>query len=83
MWLMTNREFRLENEKQYDRSGPARWIASHLAKYPWLPAAAILAAVVNNFAASYIQVLIGRGFDLLNTPGWPARSPLTWTAPSQ
>ena len=74
MWLMTNREFRLENEKQYDRSGPARWIASHLAKYPWLPAAAILAAVVNNFAASYIQVLIGRGFDLLNTADWTTRS---------
>ena len=74
MWLMTNREFRLENEKQYDRSGPARWIASHLAKYPWLPAAAILAAVVNNFAASYIQVLIGRGFDLLNSADWATRS---------
>ena len=71
---MTNREFRLENEKQYDRTGPARWIASHLAQYAWLPAAAILAAVVNNFAASYIQVLIGRGFDLLNTPGWTTRS---------
>ncbi len=71
---MTNREFRLESEKQFDRTGPARWIASHLAQYPWLPAAAILAAVVNNFAATYIQVLIGRGFDLLNAPGWATRS---------
>ncbi len=71
---MTNREFRLENEKQFDRTGPVRWIVSHLAQYPWLPVAAIVAAVVNNFAASYIQVLIGRGFDLLNTPGWTARS---------
>jgi ATP-binding cassette subfamily B protein len=71
---LINREFRLENEKQYDRTGPVRWIASHLAQYPWLPLAAILAAVVNNFAASYIQVLIGRGFDLLNTPGWATRS---------
>jgi len=71
---MTNREFRLENEKQYDRTGPVRWIASHLSHYAWLPAAALLAAVVNNFAASYIQVIIGRGFDLLNTPGWTTRS---------
>jgi ATP-binding cassette subfamily B protein len=71
---LINREFRLENEKQFDRTGPVRWIVSHLAQYPWLPAAAILAAVVNNFAASYIQVLIGRGFDLLNAPGWTARS---------
>ena len=71
---MTNREFRLENEQQYDRTGPARWIISHLSQYAWLPAAALLAAIVNNFAASYIQVLIGRGFDLLNTPGWTTRS---------
>ena len=71
---MTNREFRLENEKQFDRSGPARWIASQLAHYWYLPLIALIAAVINNFAASYIQVLIGRGFDLLNTPDWPARS---------
>ena len=71
---MTNREFRLENEQQYDRTGPARWIISHLSQYAWLPAAALLAAIVNNFAAGYIQVLIGRGFDLLNTPGWTTRS---------
>jgi ATP-binding cassette subfamily B protein len=69
-----NREFRLENEKQFDRRSPVRWIASHLAQYAWLPVVAILAAVINNFAASYIQVLIGRGFDLLNTPGWTTRS---------
>jgi len=77
---MTNREFRLENERQLDRSGPVRWIASHLAQYPWLPAFALLAAVVNNFAASYIQVLIGRGFDLLNSPGWTERSLLLLAA---
>jgi len=71
---MTKREFRLADEKQFDRTGPVRWIISHLAQYPWLPAAALAAAVVNNFAASYIQVLIGRGFDLLNTPDWTTRS---------
>jgi len=71
---MTNREFRLENEKQFDRRGPVRWIASQLAHYWYLPLIAIIAAVINNFAASYIQVLIGRGFDLLNTPDWPTRS---------
>ena len=71
---MTNREFRLENERQFDHRGPVRWIASQLAHYWYLPLIAIIAAVVNNFAASYIQVLIGRGFDLLNTPDWPTRS---------
>jgi ATP-binding cassette, subfamily B, bacterial len=72
--MVSKREFRLENERTYDRRGPVRWIASHLARYPWLPVAAIVAALINNFAASYIQVLIGRGFDLLNTPGWTTRS---------
>jgi ATP-binding cassette, subfamily B, bacterial len=72
--MVSKREFRLENERTYDRRGPVRWIASHLARYPWLPVAAIIAALINNFAASYIQLLIGRGFDLLNTPGWTTRS---------
>ena len=71
---MINREFRLENEKLFDRRGPVRWIASQLAHYWYLPALAIIAAVFNNFAASYIQVLIGRGFDLLNGPDWTTRS---------
>ena len=71
---MINREFRLANEKQFDRRGPVRWIVSQLTHYWYLPLIAILAAVINNFAASYIQVLIGRGFDLLNTPDWPTRS---------
>ena len=52
---MTSREFRLENEIQFNRSGPVRWIASHLARYPLLPVLAIVAALFNNFAASYIR----------------------------
>ncbi len=71
---MTKREFRLENEVQFDRRGPVRWIVSQVAHYWYLPAIALAAAVVNNFAASYIQVLIGRGFDLLNTADWTTRS---------
>ena len=71
---MTKREFRLENEVQFDRRSPVRWIVSQVAHYWYLPAIALAAAVVNNFAASYIQVLIGRGFDLLNTADWTTRS---------
>ena len=67
---MTSREFRLENEHQYDRRGAVRWIISHLRRYLWLPLIVLLAAVVNNFAASYIQVLIGQAFDLIVEPDW-------------
>ncbi len=67
---MTKREFRLDHEHRYNRSGPVRWIMSHLARYPGFPLAALLAAILNNFFYSQIQVLIGRGFDLITTPGW-------------
>jgi ATP-binding cassette subfamily B protein len=64
------REFRLEQEHTYNRTGPVRWIASHLARYPLLPLAVVGAAVFNNFFASYIQVIIGRAFDLISQPTW-------------
>jgi ATP-binding cassette subfamily B protein len=47
-----------------------RWIISHLIRYPLFPLAGILAAVLDNGFYSYIQVFIGRGFDLIATPGW-------------
>ncbi|MFQ5813401.1 MAG: ABC transporter ATP-binding protein [Anaerolineae bacterium] len=67
---MTKREFRLENEYHYNRSGPVRWIISHVLRYPLFPLATILTAIVNNGFYSYIQVFIGQAFDLITTPGW-------------
>jgi ATP-binding cassette subfamily B protein len=63
-------EFTLENEYRYNRSGPVRWIVSHAIRYPIFPLGTILAAVLNNWAYSYRQVLIGRAFDLITSPGW-------------
>ena len=67
---MAKSEFRLEDEYRYNRSGPTRWVLSHLARYFYLPLIAIIAAILNNGFYSYIQVYIGRGFDLITTPGW-------------
>ncbi|MBU0705316.1 MAG: ABC transporter ATP-binding protein/permease [Chloroflexi bacterium] len=67
---MTKREFRLEKEHHYNRSGPVRWIISHLARYLIFPLVVILAAILNNWAYSYRQILIGRGFDLIIVPAW-------------
>lgn len=67
---MSNKEFRLENEYQYNRRGPVRWIVSHVIRYPALPLAVLVAAILNNYAYSYIQVFIGRAFDLIVQPGW-------------
>jgi ATP-binding cassette subfamily B protein len=47
-----------------------RWIVSHAVRYPLFPLLMVLAAIFNNLAYSYIQVLIGRAFDLITTPGW-------------
>jgi ATP-binding cassette subfamily B protein len=67
---LTKREFRLEGEHRYNRSGPVRWIISHALRYWYLPLISLLAAVFNNGAYSYLQIYIGRGFDLIITPGW-------------
>ena len=71
---MTKTEFRLQDEYHYNRSGPVRWIVSHVVRYPLFPLAMILAAILNNGFYSFIQVFIGRAFDLITTPGWQTAS---------
>jgi len=63
-------EFALEDAHSYNRSGPIRWIFSHMLRFPHLPLLLILLSVVNNLAYSNIQIYIGRGFDIVTTPGW-------------
>lgn len=67
---MSKKEFRLENEYEYNRSGPGRWIISHLFRYPMLPLFAVLAAIVNNVGYSYIQIFTGRAFDIIVSENW-------------
>ena len=67
---MANSEFHLEESYQTNRTTPTRWISSHAIRYWWLPLLVILTAVLNNFAASYIQIIIGRVFDLINQDSW-------------
>lgn len=66
---MSKSEFYIETYA-YNRNGPVRWIFSHVMRYPWLPLLVVTAAVFNNFAASYLQVFIGRAFDLITLPNW-------------
>ena len=39
-------------------------------RYPHLPLFMLLAAIVNNFGYSYIQVFIGRAMNVITKPGW-------------
>ncbi|MGB3715230.1 MAG: ABC transporter ATP-binding protein, partial [Candidatus Promineifilaceae bacterium] len=68
--MLVKREFRVEKEYHYNRSDPVKWIASHLMRYPALPIIALAAAIINNYATAYIQIIIGRTFDLISEPGW-------------
>jgi len=77
---LTKREFRLENEYHYNCSGPVRWIISHVLRYPLFPLTTILAASLNNGFYSYIQVFVGRAFDLITTPGWQTAALLALAA---
>ena len=63
-------EFSIESAYSYNIAGPVRWIVSHVQRYPVLPIILVVTAVVNNYAYSYIQVFIGRAFDLITTPGF-------------
>ncbi|MFQ5342000.1 MAG: ABC transporter ATP-binding protein [Anaerolineae bacterium] len=71
---MSAREFRLKDEYHYNRSGPVRWIISHVLRYPIFPLAMVLASVLNNAFYSFIQIFVGRAFDLITTPGWQTAS---------
>jgi ATP-binding cassette subfamily B protein len=64
------REFSIEDEIPYNRSGPVRWILSHAMQYPIFPLLMILAAMGNNYAFSYVQIFIGRAFDVVTSTGW-------------
>ncbi len=64
------REFSLESEYTFNRSGPVRWILSHSLRYPIFPLGMILAAIGNNMAYSNIQLFIGRAFDVITSTGF-------------
>jgi ATP-binding cassette subfamily B protein len=76
---MSKKEFTTANEYPYNRISPIRWIVSHVLRYPLLPLAMVLTAIVNNLAYSYIQVFIGHAFDLITTPDWTTLT-LLWIA---
>jgi len=67
---MTRREFSIEDEYQFNRSGPVRWILSIVLRYPLFPILMILASIGNNYAFGQVQVFVGRAFDLITGVDW-------------
>lgn len=67
---MTVREFSLEDEYEYDRTGPVRWVLSMVLRYPIFPILMILASIGNNYAFGQVQISVGRAFDLITSVDW-------------
>jgi ATP-binding cassette, subfamily B, bacterial len=67
------REFHLEHLPEYDTRSSATWIVSHSLRYWWLPVTVVVTAIVNNAAYGNVPLFIGRGFDLIASPGWTTR----------
>ncbi|MBE7551602.1 MAG: ABC transporter ATP-binding protein [Anaerolineales bacterium] len=62
------REFSVADEYVYDRSGPVRWILSHLLRYPHFLASFLLAATLTNVLFSAVPRLTGLAFDEVLRP---------------
>jgi len=67
---MGKAEFSIVSAPRFNVAGPVRWILSHALRYPLFPLMMILAAIGNNTAFSYVQVFVGRAFDVITAPGW-------------
>jgi ATP-binding cassette subfamily B protein len=68
------REFTVEDEHVYNRSGPKRWILSHLLRYPGFLASFLIAATLTNVLFSAVPRLTGVAFDeVLKPEPSPAR----------
>jgi ATP-binding cassette subfamily B protein len=59
----SKREFSVPGEHVYDRSGPQRWIISHLLRYPHFLVSFLLAAILTNVLFSAVPRLTGLAFD--------------------
>ena len=62
------REFSVADEHVYNRSGPVRWIISHLLRYPPLLASFLVAATLTNVLFSAVPRLTGLAFDEVLQP---------------
>ncbi len=65
-----NAEFTVAGSHTYNRSGPIRWIISHLWRFKWYALGMLAMSFAMNMLNSYIPLLTGQAFDavLESTP---------------
>ncbi|MBI9034454.1 MAG: ABC transporter ATP-binding protein [Bacteroidales bacterium] len=61
------KEFSTEEDIYSDRINPFRWVLSHALKHWWLIGLAFMGAVINALLAALLPILIGQGFNLVNS----------------
>ena len=66
--VSTRREFSVADEHHYNRSGPGRWILSHMLRYKGFLASFLIASIVTAGLFSIIPVLTGRAFNVVLEP---------------
>ncbi|HXF62458.1 MAG TPA: ABC transporter ATP-binding protein [Caldilineaceae bacterium] len=71
------REFSVADAYNYNRSGPVRWILSHLLRYPHLLVSFLAAATLTNILFSAVPRLTGLAFDEVLRPEPDPRRLLT------
>ena len=64
----SKREFSVSNEITYNRTGPVRWIFSHLFRYPFLMLSFAICAALTNVLFSALPRIIGIAFDEVLKP---------------
>ncbi len=61
--MLSKREFTVVDEYKYNRSSPARWIASHLLRYKHFVFGFMFFSITTNVLYSFIPTLIGSAFN--------------------
>jgi ATP-binding cassette subfamily B protein len=74
---MAKREFTVENQHAYDQSGTARWIWSHVMRYPILPLGTVILGTFSSWLGSRAPLVTGRAFDHVLSPERNAHTLLT------
>jgi len=63
---MSKREFTVEGAYAFDRRNTTRWLLSHVRRYWWYAAIAVILSIVNSAGQSFIAYLIGRAFNVMS-----------------
>ncbi len=75
----SKREFTVADEYQYNRSGPIRWVISHLLRYKHFLVVFLFAALATNVLFSAVPRITGLAFDEVLKPA-PNAQRLLWLA---